>query len=71
MQNPKTKNSIMKKQEKSFQQLVNEVIEQARFEAGRKNNASPSEKRIDTKANIVDEWRLPTPNQHEQFHMNK
>jgi hypothetical protein len=61
----------MKKEEKSFQQLVKEVIDQARTEAGRRNNNSlQANKRIDTSANIADEWRLP-PNQHGQFPINK
>ncbi|MEP7264534.1 MAG: hypothetical protein ABI772_08550 [Bacteroidota bacterium] len=47
----------MKKEEKSFRQLLDEVIQQAKTE-GRTATANPSKKEIhiDISANIADEW---------------
>lgn len=53
----------MKKEEKSFQQLVNEVIQQAKNEASRNTqHSSSSYSKIDKSANIADEWGMTLRN---------
>jgi hypothetical protein len=49
----------MKKEEKTFQQLLTEVIQQARNEAAKNNRSSTVDHmKIDKSANIADEWGM-------------
>ena len=53
------------KEEKTFQQLLTEVIQQARSEATKNNRSSSTDHiKIDKSANIADEWSMNSRNQH-------
>lgn len=60
----------MEKKEKSFGQLLDEVINQAKTEAQKSSYTPKKEVHIDKSANIADEWSLNS-GRHSQQQWNR